>query len=358
MNLKVGVASADWISPERSGKDIEQWGGSGWARIGQYLDLLPFDIVHGTLVWNVSHFSIMSIDGALHDTEVIVMQRLMHDDIAEKIPHAKAFGQKIINDVDDWYWGLDPSNGAFMANHPKTAPKENINHYKKIISRSDLVTVSTPYLLDRLKPFTKAELLLVPNTVDVSRFTPKRHEDKDTPTVGWVGSTAHRSGDLETVKGILVPLYKSGTIKLHHSGHFEHYPTFASRLGLDDTDVSTLPLRPHNEYPSLMVMDIGIVPLRDTPFNHAKSEIKGLEYAAAGIPFVAQGLDSYKRLYKQHGIGRVADRPNEWLKNIKSLLSASVRQEEADRNLELVKAFDIQFGVSRIIDAINTVWKL
>src|SRR5205085_863761 len=47
-------------------------------------------------------------------------------------------------------------------------------------------------------------------------------------------------------------------------------------------------MTPTTEYPTLFSgIDIGIVPLADVPFNHAKSRIKGMEYAAAGVPFAA-----------------------------------------------------------------------
>ncbi len=44
--------------------------------------------------------------------------------------------------------------------------------------------------------------------------------------------------------------------------------------------------------------DVGVVPLRDSKFNRAKSWLKGLEYAALGVPFVASPTAEYRKLSK------------------------------------------------------------
>jgi hypothetical protein len=78
----------------------------------------------------------------------------------------------------------------------------------------------------------------------------------------------------------------------------------------------------------MLHFDIGIVPLNDIPFNEAKSNIKGLEYAAAGIPFVAGPTSEYKVLAAD-GVGRVASSDTEWVKNVTDLLDYSVRKRES-----------------------------
>lgn len=346
--MKIGFVSGDWISPDRTHDDVERWGGSGWVRLGQYRDLLPFHIVTGTLLWNKTHFEVGTADGAIHDVDVVYMQRLMHKGIAENTPKAKAYGQKIVNDVDDWYWGLDPSNHAFKANHPKFNAEENTTYYKTTLAHSDLLIVSTPYLADRLSRFTKGEIVLNSNTVDLARFTPREHEDTPVPIIGWVGSTQHRSGDLETLRGIIPPIVRQGKASLYHGGDYAGAPSFASRLGVPEDLVTTKPLTDYIGYPDLMSMDIGIVPLRDAPFNLSKSYQKGIEYAAAGVPFVAQHLGEYIRLTQDMGIGRTAKKAGDWLRHIKDLSNIEVRREEAIRNRELVESCDIRHGVDRL----------
>lgn len=351
--LKVGIASGDWVHPSRTPENVERWGGSGWARIGQYIEHLPFDIVHGVLTWVRDHLGIMDTSGELHDVDVILMQRLMYDGISDHMIASQKQGIKIINDIDDWYWGLSPTNDAFRHNHPKVNPRANFNHYRKIIANSDLIISSTPYLAGRVAEFCRAPIEVSKNTVDISRFTPREHHDTPHPIVGWVGSTNHRSGDLEILKGIFPAFLRTNSIRLFHGGTVPKAPSFASRVGVLDGEVETMPLCPHSEYPNLMVMDIGLVPLTKMPFNRCKSDIKGLEYAAAGVPFIASTLDAYIELQQDLGIGRLAKNPVQWSRHIKELSHYETRKEEAERNREMVKSRDISTGVSRLADLIS-----
>jgi len=97
------------------------------------------------------------------------------------------------------------------------------------------------------------------------------------------------------------------------------------------------------------------VPLTNMPFNRCKSDIKGLEYAAAGVPFVASNLDACIELQQELGIGRIAKKPVNWIKHIRELSDYRVRKEEAERNLELVRHRDISNGVKFLTDVISNV---
>lgn len=353
--LHVGIASGDWLHPNRTGLQEAKWGGSGWARLGQYASKLPFNVSVGVLTWMHNRFVIMSVDGEINEVDIIYMQRLMHEGLTQHVPMARANGQKIINDLDDWYWGLDTSNMAFEHNHPKHNKVENTNFYRTILSRSDIVTVSTPYIRDRISNFVRCPIHVLDNTVDINRFNQVTYSDTPTPVVGWVGSTAHRSKDIETLKGILPPLVNGGKVSLYHGGDHLSAPTFASKLGVDPSLVDVRQMVDAEHYPSLLTMDIGIVPLSKTPFNMAKSDIKGLEYAASGIPFIAQNLDSYVNLYKTLDVGVIAKTPMDWIKSIKRLCDPKVREELGTPMREQIASRDISMGLERLVTLINSL---
>jgi hypothetical protein len=353
--LRLGIASGDWLHPNRTGLDTAKWGGSGWARLGQYVSTLPFDVSVGVLTWMYDRFVIMSVDGKISEVDVVYMQRLMHEGLTQHVPMARANGQKIINDLDDWYWGLDTSNMAFEHNHPKHNKIENTNFYKTILSKSDVVTVSTPYIRDRISKFVRCPIHVLENTVDIHRFNQVTYSATDTPVVGWVGSTAHRSKDIETLKGILPPLANAGKVKLYHGGDHPGAPSFASKLGIDPDLVTVKPMTDAEYYPDLLTMDVGIVPLSKTPFNMAKSDIKGLEYAASGIPFISQDLDSYVNLCKTLGVGVIAKNPMDWIKSIKNLCDPKVREELGAPMREQIASRDINIGLERLVSLISSL---
>jgi glycosyltransferase involved in cell wall biosynthesis len=309
----------------------------------------------GTLTWQTDRFSIRDADDILHAVDMVIMQRLMHGTLADHIHKARAIGQVIVNDLDDWYWGLDPSNDAFMSSHPKTNPTENRDHYKKVLASSTLVTVSTKYLADRIKSFVHCPILVLENTVDISRFTPHVHTDSSVPVVGWVGATSHRSSDLEIMRGIINPLLAGNEVEFQHSGNHLNAPSVASLLGLHDDQVKTLNAVDATLYPSLLTMDVGIAPLRDTPFNHAKSDIKLLEYSASGIPWIGSSLSAYEGLRKEWGIGRTAGKPAQWLKHLRDLKDPVRRADEGEALREAVRSRDISLGAHRLNSLIDSL---
>ena len=66
------------------------------------------------------------------------------------------------------------------------------------------------------------------------------------------------------------------------------------------------------------------------------SYLKGLEYAAAGIPFIASPTEEYRILHAA-GIGRLASTPDEWRDHATELLDRGVRVAEAERQRALVR---------------------
>lgn len=354
--MKVGFASSDWSGSVYDDNGHPVWGGAGWVRLGQYVNRLDCEVVCGVLGWHSGVFGVRDWDMGFHwDCDVVVMQRVMFEDVPEKMSKAKASGQVLVNDLDDWYWGLSPTNGAFRASHPKHNPQENTNHYRSVMARSTMVTTSTPYLAERLRQWIPCDIEILPNCVDVAHFTPWADSGSDVPSVGWVGSTGHRSGDLEILKGLLEPMARRGEITLHHSGHVPGAPTFADAIGADPELINTLPMASPQDYPKLLAFDIGLVPLNDVPFNRAKSAIKGLEYSAAGIPFVASKLDAYQELHDQHGLGRLAKKPTQWIRHLQQLRDPEVRKAEAAAALEAVKACDVAFGAQRLNDLLHSL---
>jgi len=119
----------------------------------------------------------------------------------------------------------------------------------------------------------------------------------------------------------------------HHAGHMPDRQSFAELSGLDTSRITTSPMRPLNEYfwHSFSDFDIGLVPLNDIPFNHAKSSLKGMEYVGSGIPFVAQGLPEYAEV-AANGVGRIANTPDEWVTHLTELLSFKARKRDAAVN--------------------------
>lgn len=282
----------------------------------------------GYPAWDgVKGFGILdSEDSAVFGFSTVVMKLVMFRWTPRQVEMAKILGQRIIVDIDDHYEAISEENAAFHITHPEKNKVSNRDHYARVIERADVVTVSTPELLEfygKLHP----DVRMVRNGVLPEMFHVKRQERR--PVIGWAGATSYRSGDLDVLKGWLPRFLADNDLMFHHSGHVEGIPSFGDIVGIPPERITYSPLVGMHQYPlSLLNFDIGIVPLTDVPFNRAKSNIKGLEYASAGVPFVASALPEYNELCSET-VGRIAGSPEEWMKHLSELIPVKARKKEA-----------------------------
>lgn len=329
--MKIGYVTLDW-SPMMGPDGHPTPGGAGFYRcvspakelskhgfeavVGDNLGVMPDGSFVVKAGWdNVEH----------RGCDIIVLQRWMSADAADHIRRARAAGQVVINDCDDWYDGLDPSNIAWKHSHPKFSPDANRNHYREVLGASTALTVSTDYLAERLQRLN-SNVIVVPNAIDVARWK-FRDVSEEKPAVGWVGAVGFRSRDLEELRGVLGPFCVRNKIRFHHSGHAPGAPSAAEIMSLsENVKTSTSSMANIYNYPDLFVrFSIGIVPLSSIPFNRAKSSIKGLEYGACGIPFVASSTPEYQKLASEGG-GRTARKPRDWIRYLEQLLDPDERR--------------------------------
>ena len=283
----------------------------------------------------------------------------MRKEIDNAMPIAKALGQKIVVDIDDFFDGLDESNQAHAVTDPRRNSDNNTEHYNSIIAQADAIITSTPFLYEYYSKKYK-NVFLVRNGIDISRWNKRHDRASNRPTIGWVGATPWRSRDLETLNPWIGSYIDKNKLLFHHSGHLGNGSPFArDQLKINKRYCSETPLSPINQYPKLFLnMDIGLVPLNDVPFNHAKSYIKGLEYAAAGVPFVASNAPEYQFL-ADAGVGRVANNEEEWKYHLTELLNPQMRKDEAMINYELVRdMFSMQVRGSDWSNTMERIMKL
>ena len=274
----------------------------------------------------------------IHGYKTVVLKLLMDRWTSRQVELARSLGQRVIVDVDDFYQGLTPANRAWTTSSPDVNKVTNRDHYERVIERADTITVSTPYLHDYYSS-RHDDVRLVRNGVNLRQFQPRTQQRK--PVIGWVGSTAYRNNDLEQLREWLPEFLAEHDLMFHHAGHSDDAPPIEEVTGVDPYRVTRTPLTPITHYASGLLFDIGLVPLNPIPFNEAKSNIKGLEYAAAGIPFIASDLPEY-RLLHESGIGSLARTPDDWVRAATALLERPVRVREAKRQYGPLRDWTIE----------------
>jgi len=200
---------------------------------------------------------------------------------------------------------------------------------------------------------------MVRNGIDTDRWKMRNDHSGYLPTYGWVGATPWRSNDLEILHPYFGEFLKENHCRFHHSGNIIKAPSVHNKIGIDEKIFSAEPMKPIMSYPELFrKIDVGIVPLTDIDFNHAKSFIKGLEYAAAGVPFIASPSPEYVYL-AEHGVGRIANTQEEWISHATELLNPKTRKQEREQNRKIIEEkFSMQARAKDWEDAFEEILAL
>jgi glycosyltransferase involved in cell wall biosynthesis len=102
----------------------------------------------------------------------------------------------------------------------------------------------------------------------------------------------------------------------------------------------------------LLDFDIGLAPLTDHPFNHAKSAVKALEYASQGIPVIASDLPPYRDFVTDGVTGFLVSKEKHWLDRLRLLAAdADLRETMGRKARELAAQHTIEGNYWRWRDA-------
>lgn len=293
--------------------------------------------------------NVVAVDPLPYD--VVVLQRTMNGTHAQAIPFMQANGTAVVVELDDDFWSIDKKNIAHADAHPLTSPYRNYEHLTTACQAADLVTVSTPALA-RAVPSAHVKVLrnLIPEWYLSAEISPEANWELFTgrTVVGWTGSPLTHPGDLEVMGNGLVRAVRAEGAVFFAIGS----PATSQHVGFAHGESAYCPWVELEKYPSAIAgLDVGLVPLKISPFNEAKSYIKGLEYAALGVPFVASSTAEYRRLVRA-GAGVLAPNQHDWSRQLTRLLrDVSYRQELAEAGREVAKNLTYERHAWRWLEA-------
>lgn len=287
------------------------------------------------------------------DCDVLVLQRPLRKELVELIPLIQGAGIAVVVEIDDDFTKIDPRNVAYEQVNSADA-EYGQEWLVKACGLADLVTCSTPALARRFAPHGRVAVLenCVPQSYleesTKRRFSGLQWHPGQKVRVGWAGAIGTHPGDLEATGGALEPIMSAGVAQFSVVG-----PGTGVReaLGLSREPGKTgwVAL---DKYPARVAhLDVGIVPLKMSAFNRAKSWLKGLEMAACGVPFVASPTPEYERLAKL-GAGRLAARPQDWAREVRALVTdTGYRTEQIVRCREVAKQWTVEGNCERWLAA-------
>jgi teichuronic acid biosynthesis glycosyltransferase TuaH len=165
------------------------------------------------------------------------------------------------------------------------------------LAMANLVTCVSETLAERWRSEAQ-RVIVLPNGCDTEHFatTDAAPAASDVtlarPIVGFIG---HLSERIEL--GLLERVADTGTSLLLVGPRQLTFDLARVDSLISRPNVQWMGPRPFERLPEYMRMiDVGLTPYADTPFNRASDPLKTLEYLAAGVPVVATSLPSAERL--------------------------------------------------------------
>lgn len=186
-------------------------------------------------------------------------------------------GIRVLVESDDSYFEKSPTGKHWAENLGEGA--HTYEAHRRILEWVDGVIVTTPHLAKRYRKHNE-NVYVCPNQIDPVDW-PEPEKD-DILQVGWFASESHRD-DARLVKSALEWASKQDGVEVVTMGldpgwNFKrrHYP-WTNDLAVYRKLVGTL--------------DIGVAPVVGTPWANCRSDVKALEYSAAGAyPVVSDAI--------------------------------------------------------------------
>lgn len=289
--------------------------------------------------------------------DTVIFGRIYHPELKplEAMRKFKAAGKRVLYDLDDDFWSVNPDNPSVLVSSSYK------DQYESFIREADALVSPSRLLGNKMLKIAKKPVFVCPNSINYEVYKERKREH-DRLIIGYSGASSHWK-DLAIIAKPLVELRKKydfvfvlyGIVGGPMESEMYNYdqlikrrlqpekePYFKSALDWYE-EVKALPELWHIPFhaPQLHPLvlarcdfDIGLAPLYDCDFNRAKSNIKFYEYAAVGTVTLASDVIPYKE-----EVGYCAKNNfNDWYKKLEKLITdKKFRKELLAKQQKFVK---------------------
>lgn len=233
---------------------------------------------------------------------------------------------RIVVDMDDDLHRVPTYNPARL--DPASSPLNNRRNAQKLLELSDAASFATVELANFYSRW-QPNATVIPNYLHWPMWEqlPPVYEHRawSKLRVGYMGNAAFHAADLETIAPTLrkwlvahpdVEFVAAGDPRIHD---------IVGTPAAQQVSTSSAWFRNLDLPYMTSTFDIGLVPLVRNEFNEGKSCLKGMEYAACGIPSIASPTAEYRRWVDDGVTGMLARHPSDF--------AAALDRLYADRGL-------------------------
>lgn len=219
-----------------------------------------------------------------------------------------AAGVPMIVDYDDAIFHKYDANASSLIRH-FLGRKIDV-----VMSRAASVTAGNAYLASRAHAAGAKRVIDIPTPVtlepEYTKPTPRAGNDRPI-RIGWIG-TPVTAKYLATVREPLAFVAAQRQIEIVVIG--------ASTSPLDGLPVSYMPWSESTQQNLLSNLDIGIMPIDDTPWSRGKCAYKLLQYMSAGKPVIGSPVGMNCNVIVEGGNGFLPQTTEAWIEALLHLI--------------------------------------
>lgn len=175
----------------------------------------------------------------------------------------------------------------------------------RLMRAATLVVVGSAYLGERARTAGARRVEWLPTVVDHVRYATgaRARPDDATLHIGWIGTPA-TVGYLRPLAAALAELARRRRIVVHLIG---------ATLAMPGVEVRAIPWSEDDEVRAIAGLDVGLMPLPDTPWERGKCGYKLVQYMACGLPVVASPVGANRDIVDDGVDGFLAHGDDAWI---------------------------------------------
>jgi glycosyltransferase involved in cell wall biosynthesis len=241
----------------------------------------------------------------------------------------------IVFDIDDAIWFHKPFGEAAVRCFAK---------------KSEIIMAGNAYLANWISKYNK-RVKVIPTAVDTDLFLVKDYNKKDSEkfVVGWIGSSAGYKYLESIERELLIFAQQHKNIEFliiaDKPPHFNDLNKYARFL----------PWSKEIEVSAIHAMDVGIMPLLDTEWEHGKCSFKMLQYMSCGLPVVVSAVGMNVDVLARGNVGLGVVKNQEWADALTLLYNNPAMCLEMGKNGRLV--IEQFYSVSKVTKDIADIFK-
>lgn len=185
------------------------------------------------------------------------------------------------------------------------------NKLRTTIAAADVTLAGNAYLAEYSR-LSCSHVEVVPTVVNIDQYVPSSTKRlSEEIRIGWIGTPSTWSQFMVPMLPLLSRIAGDRAARI-------------SAVGASGTDVQcvdVIPWSEETEISSIQGMDIGVMPLTDTPWARGKCGYKLIQYMACGLPVVASPVGVNAEIV-DHGVnGFLASSEAEWQSALETLIN-------------------------------------